>query len=141
MEYRFTSEVKPSRRTTMPINYSTFLLPSGARCVRADCSGALTKKDLEVGDRELGVGGSLHGLPILSMSQQVTSMSSDARKHMGSRETEVWTAVVVTNPVIRVTANFLMRVTGSKKQRLFTVEAEAIQWLDERAREDEARAR
>jgi len=125
----------------MPIEYSTFLLPSGARCVRADCSGALTKKDLAVGDQQLSPGGALHGLPILSVSTQVTSVSSDARQQLGSREAEVWTAVVVTNPVIRVTTNFLMRVTGSKKQRLFTAEAEAIRWLDERAQEDEARAR
>ncbi len=119
----------------MPIELSTFLLPSGARCVRAICSGDLTKKDLDAGDLQLGAGGPLHGLPILSLSQQVTSVSSDARQLMGSRGAEVWTAVVVTNPVIRVTTNFLMRVTGSKKQRLFTSEAEAIQWLDERVQE------
>jgi hypothetical protein len=98
-------------------------------------------EDMEAGEKQLGVGGALHGLPILSLSQKVTSVSSDARRLMSGREAEVWTAVVVTNPVIRVTTNFLIRVTGSKKQRLFTTEAAAIQWLDERVQEDAARAK
>ena len=49
--------------------------------------------------------------------------------------------MVVTNPVVRVTTNFLMRINKARKQRLFTSEAEAILWLDERAREDAARAK
>jgi len=55
------------------------------------------------------------------------------RGEIGDRE--VWTAVVVTNPVIRVTANFIMRIQKQRKTKLFSVEAEALRWLDARTRE------
>ena len=51
-----------------------------------------------------------------------------------------WTGIITTNPVMRVTANFLIRVNKVKKQRLFSKEAEAVQWLEERIKEDQAHA-
>ncbi len=47
-------------------------------------------------------------------------------------------AVVVTNPIVRVATNFLVRVGRNKRVRLFGSEAEAIQWLAERVRESKA---
>jgi len=46
--------------------------------------------------------------------------------------------VGVTNPVLRVTANFIARIQGRKKTRMFSGEPEALQWLDARVREDMA---
>ena len=72
----------------------------------------------------------------------MTSITADARGLLGGRGNvsgkEAWTAVVVTNPVIRVTVNFLMRINKNRKLRLFTREAEAIRWLDEQVREGAA---
>jgi len=41
-------------------------------------------------------------------------------------------AIVVTSPVVRVAANFIMRTSKNPRQRLFSTEEEAIRWLDER---------
>jgi hypothetical protein len=46
-----------------------------------------------------------------------------------------WIALVLGNPLMRVTSNFILRMNGNPRRRLFSTEAEAVQWLDERARE------
>ena len=46
---------------------------------------------------------------------------------------------MVINPLLRVTINFVTRVTGNRKVKMFGSEAEATRWLDERVREDRAK--
>jgi hypothetical protein len=41
---------------------------------------------------------------------------------------------VVTNPLIRVASNFIMRMNKNPQHRMFATEAEAVRWLDERSR-------
>ena len=55
--------------------------------------------------------------------------------------TTEWFAIVVTNPVIRVASNFIMRdsTTARLRRKLFSTEEAAVRWLDERAREDAAK--
>jgi len=80
-------------------------------------------------------------MPLLIVLQGLDAFSSDARRTIGQmqlEEVETWEAVVVTNPVVRVTINFIMRIQGRKKTKLFPDEPEALQWLDARAREDMA---
>lgn len=118
-------------------------LPSGARAARCDCSGIVTKADAEAWMAETGPGGPLYDLPILAVALQLQKVESDARgvfgQHQDPTREDNWMAVVVTNPVIRVTTNFVMRITRHRKQRLFSTEAEAVAWLEERLREDSAR--
>ncbi|HVE81604.1 MAG TPA: hypothetical protein VND93_02105 [Myxococcales bacterium] len=52
-----------------------------------------------------------------------------------------WMAIVQTNPVARVAANFITRMSGDTRRRLCSTEAEAIRWLDERVREGAAKER
>src|SRR3954469_15269177 len=97
----------------MPMTSTIMQLPGGARCVRIECLGRVTGEDAEAILQQIRPGGSLHGLPLLGLTQKLESISSEARQAFGVRDlsaSSTWTAAVVTNPVIRVTANFLMRV-------------------------------
>src|SRR5687767_15120732 len=88
---------------------------------------------------ELKPGGPLHGLPLLILLQRLAPLSPEVRRTVGQiglEEVETWEALVVNNPVVRVTINFVMRIQGRKKTKLFSGEREAIQWLDARVRED-----
>jgi hypothetical protein len=111
--------------------------------VRVDCRGDVTKEETDDLLQQLGPGGPMHGLPMLALTQKMSSISADARHLLAGRGGQGgekhWTAVVVTDPVIRVTTSFLSRINKTIKQRLFAAEPEAIHWLDERAREDAAR--
>jgi len=120
----------------MPITATLNQLASGVSYVRLECLGDIVKEDAEAISKEIGAGGPLSGIPILALTQRVGSISAEARKVFGDRgdlsAQETWTAIVATNPVMRVTANFLMRLNRVQKQRLFSTEAEAVQWLEER---------
>jgi hypothetical protein len=121
---------------------TTFLhLPCGARICRLEVSGALSGEEARTLLEQMQPGGALHGAPFLIVMKEGSSLSSDARGVVGQtgrEEMELWEAVVVTNPVVRVTVNFVMRIQGRKKTKLFTGEPEALQWLDARIREDMA---
>ncbi|HVE82232.1 MAG TPA: hypothetical protein VND93_05270 [Myxococcales bacterium] len=108
--------------------------------MRADCSGNVTKEDADAWLRQVDPGGPFHGLPILAVTLQLNRVASEARSVFAQRGDvagfKAWMAVVVTNPVIRVTTNFVMRMARNTKQRIFATEQEAILWLDERLRED-----
>ena len=128
----------------MPIEASAFQLPSGARVVRADCIGTISKEDADGWLRQLAPGGPFHGHSILADTLRIGHVDPEARNAFAnSRKTtqsDGWIAVIVTNPVIRVTTNFVMRITRNQKQRLFQTEGEAVAWLDERVREGSAHA-
>ena len=63
----------------MPIQYSTFQLPGGAQCVRADCSGSVTREEADFLIKQGDPGGPMHGLPILALTQKMASITADAR--------------------------------------------------------------
>src|SRR5689334_16469457 len=102
----------------MPTEYSIFQLPSGARCGRVVLNGPYGKEEVADLMLQTDPGGPLHGLPLLALAQRLTSVSAEARGMYGRRGDmsllESWTAGVITNPVVRVTANFLMRVQKRK---------------------------
>jgi hypothetical protein len=127
----------------MPIQAGTFQLPSGARAVRADCTGTVTREDADVWLRQVQPGGPFHGLPALVIALQLDRTTPEARGvYVQLRNSapgdERWIAVVVTNPVLRVTVNFVMRITRKRKMHVFRTEEEAVRWLDERLHEDAA---
>lgn len=128
----------------MPVEISTFQLPGGARCVQVVTTGHYSLEDAQNVLRHTGRGGPMQGLPRLFLTQKQTSISPEARRLFASRtdqsEDNVWMAVVVTSAVIRVSTNFILRMNRNDKVRLFSSEPAAIQWLDERARENAARA-
>jgi hypothetical protein len=129
----------------MPIQASVFRFPSGARGVRADCTGTITKEDASAWLQQVDPGGPFHGLPVLAVALRLDRASPEARgmyAGLGNSApgAERWIAVVVTNPVLRVTANFVMRITRKRKMRLFRTEEEAVRWLDERLRADAGKA-
>lgn len=128
----------------MPIQISAFQLPSGAQGVRADCMGTVSKEDAAAWLQQVDPGGAYYGLPILAVTQQLDRVAPEARSMFGRRdhpenEIESWKAVVVSNPVIRVTTNFVIRISRTRKMRLFATEGEAMRWLDERLQEGAAR--
>jgi len=120
----------------MPIRASGFHLPSGARAVRADCTGVMNQEEAEAWVRQIDPGGPFSDIPILIDTVGLDRVTPEARALFGRRGDEVmqphaWMALVVTNPVIRVATNFVMRMSGTRKMRLFANEGEAIRWLDE----------
>jgi hypothetical protein len=127
----------------MPVEMSTFSLPGGTRCAKLVSSGRFSKEDAEALLKEMNPGGSMVGMPRLVLTQQLTSVAPEARWLFAGRpeegEREPWVAVVVSNPVVRVTTNFLVRINRNKRVRLFSSEPEATRWLDERIREGAAR--
>jgi len=69
-------------------------------------------------------------------------MTADARTVFAKRRTPPmeWMAVVLTNPILRVTNNLITRMTGNVRRRLFSTEEEAVRWLNERVSQGTAEA-
>ena len=120
----------------MPYEVSTFTLPGGVQATRADGSGVITREDAELLMKRIIPGGASFGQPFLVLTQKITRLSAEARGIFANNDDpdaeNAWCAVVVTNPVIRVTINFLVRVSRTKRLKLFSAEPDAIRWLDER---------
>jgi len=119
----------------VPYQLSTFALPDGRRCVRLDWSGTITGEDADAALSECEPGGSVYGLPVLAMGQKIANLSPEARAIFSSQRRDSFTekmALVIAKPVLRVMANFVLRVRRSHLQRLFSTEAEAIAWLLEK---------
>jgi hypothetical protein len=129
----------------MPYEMSSFQLPCGRRGVRLDLRGTVTGEETAALLKEVDPGGALHRQPCLVLTKDLDSFSPEARRIAsgGGRpwEPDMWSAVVVTKLVIRVLINFLARVSQSRRLKLFASEPEAIQWLDERAREEAVKAK
>ena len=127
----------------MSVEMTTFELPGGTTCLRIVTGGHFSKEDAEAVVQRTSPGGPYFGMPQLVLTQQQVSGSSDARGVLaaargGHGESEPWVAVVITNRIGRVGANFLMRVLGNKRMRLFGAEAEAVRWMVERIQEGQA---
>jgi hypothetical protein len=122
----------------MPYEISTFTLPCGARAARVKIAGTLEGRDARAMVENWMPGRPMHGLPSLVLSQEAELAAAEARAIVSSWKerspTELW-AIVVTNPVARVAGNFILRVSKSTRRKMFPTEWEAIQWMDERARE------
>lgn len=125
----------------MPFNIMTITLPCGSPCVRVECIGVVSKEEAGQMMAVIGEGGTMFGVPMLIQSERQKSLSPEARKifseGFNSRNEQAWCGVVVISPLLRVTINFVTRVTGNRKVKMFAGEAEATRWLDERAREDQ----
>src|SRR4051812_38365116 len=112
----------------MPYEKTFLDLPCGARICLLEMRGILSGEEAKALIAQMQPGGAVHGMPLLISLQKLDSLSSEARGAIGKsglEEVEMWEAVVVTNPVVRVTVNFVMRIQRRKKTRLFTGEPEA----------------
>ncbi|HVE81605.1 MAG TPA: hypothetical protein VND93_02110 [Myxococcales bacterium] len=119
----------------MPYQPSSFQLPGGARCARMELSGVITAEEAAGMLAHLDPGGRFHGLSLLVLAEKVERMTSEARSVFGGRRNppeQEWMAIVLTNPIMRVTSNFILRMNGNVKRRLFPTEAEAVRWLDDK---------
>jgi len=129
----------------MPYTVTTTTLPCGAPCLRIEGSGVISKEDALYLLTLIGRKGSSFGVPMLVLAQQMKSLSPEARNLYGANldggADLGWCGLVVTSMLIRVTAQFVLRVSGYNKVRMFSTEAEAVGWLDERARADAAAAK
>jgi len=120
------------------IQVTGFRLPSGSQAVRGEWTGVVDTEDADTWRQEVLPGGRFHGLPILAVGLRVERLTPEARRafvKIGNHPTRAssWMAVVVVNPVIRVTANFVIRLYKAWKIRLFATEEDAVRWLDEYA--------
>jgi hypothetical protein len=126
----------------MPFTISPFVLPCGARACRVEWTGVTTGEEARAVVAHLSTGGQYYGLPLMVVTLKMESMDPEARHVFGSRNdrpaTE-WLAMVVANPLIRVATTFINRTSQHPRQHMFGTEAEAIEWLDARAREDAAK--
>src|SRR6185295_12980161 len=112
----------------MPYEISTFTLPCGARAARVKISGVFEGHEARSAMGNWETGGPLHGVPGLVLTQEVKETTPEARSIFGGwKETSTteWFAVVVTSPLLRVTGNFILRVSKSTRRKMFTTEAEA----------------
>jgi hypothetical protein len=123
----------------MSYRLTIFQLPSGAPCARVEWETTMTGEDASVLVAETEPGGKMHGLPFLALGQKLRTVTPEARKvFSGDRAASFKNkvALVMPNPVIRVTINFIMRVNHNQRQRVFANVEEAIRWLDEGVRQD-----
>jgi len=122
----------------MPYDVTTFTLPCGVKATRADGYGVITKEDADLLMQKIGPGGSNYGTPLYVTSARMEKMSPEARSIFSvppdPNVPPQWCAVCVSSPLIRVTVNFLLRVSGSKVVKMFTSEKDGLAWLDERVR-------
>jgi len=128
----------------MPYETTFFQLPCGARGVRLDMRGTISGEDAAALFKEVNPGGVLYRQACLVLTKDLDSFSPEARAvSVGGKpwDPDMWSAVVVTKPVIRVLINFIARISRSRRLKLFALEPEAIQWLDERAREEAAKVK
>jgi hypothetical protein len=119
----------------MPYQISTFQLPDGGRCARLTWTGDISGEDANAALAHCERGGSVHGLPVLALGHQMTGLSREARAIFSSPRSDAFSAkmaLVIANPLLRVTANFVLRVRRNTMQRLFKTEADAISWLMEK---------
>jgi len=126
----------------MPYEFSPFTLPCGARAVRVTTTGFLEGHEARSMMENWKPGGQLFGMPALVLTQQMQGMAPETRSIFGGwkeNPATEWFAIVVTSPLIRVSANFILRVSGTTRRKMFTTEEAAVQWLDERARESGAK--
>jgi len=127
----------------MPYEVTTFTLPCGAKALRSVGVGVITQDDADWFMRQIEPGGAMYGLPQLHLTQRMEKMTPEARSLFSARTKggveKNWSAVVGSSPLIRVTVNFLLRISRSSTTKMFSKEPEAIAWLDERAREDAAK--
>ncbi|HYV45823.1 MAG TPA: hypothetical protein VFA20_13235 [Myxococcaceae bacterium] len=120
----------------MPYELSIFQLPDGRRCGRVTLLGVVTEEDADAILADNEPGGHVYGLPALVLGHQMTHLSPQARAVFSSARSIAFTtkmAMVVPNPVLRVTANFVLRIRRSHLQRMFGTEAEAVSWLTEKS--------
>jgi hypothetical protein len=123
----------------MPYALSTFQLPCGVRCARVEWETEMNGEDARALMADAEPGGQMHGLPVLALGQKLRTVMPEARGvFSGDRAASFRNrlALVMPNPVIRVTINFIMRVNRNQRQRVFGTEEEAIRWLDEGVRQD-----
>ena len=119
----------------MPYEVSTFELPDGRRCARVVWLETITGEDADTLLAQCEPGGSFHGLPVLALGHQMAGLTPEARAIFSSPRSDAFSAklaMVMANPLLRVTANFVLRIRQSNLQRLFRTEAEAISWLTEK---------
>ncbi|HEY8207952.1 MAG TPA: hypothetical protein VIG99_10760 [Myxococcaceae bacterium] len=122
----------------MPLEVTFFHLPCGARCARLNARGIISEEEAVAYLKRVDTPeGDIQGMPVLTCAHEVESVTPGARRLFATRNAEdPWGAMVITNPVLRVAFNFLLRVRGSAKLKLFTAEPEALKWLDDRVREE-----
>jgi hypothetical protein len=123
----------------VPYDLKLSNLPSGARYVRVEASGIITGADVEyLYHHELA----RSGLALMVLTHKAESYQPEARalisKYSAHEETQPWTAVVIDDPRIRVTSNFIRRVGHTTRSVQFASEDEAVQWLEELVLKDPA---
>jgi hypothetical protein len=75
-----------------------------------------------------------HKIRILTVSNQTGKTSSKARKALlkNMQDPDLYKiAVMGRNPYMKAIFTFILKVTGLKKTKMFTVEQEAVTWLCE----------
>jgi hypothetical protein len=125
----------------MPYELTTFTLPCGARAGRIKIGATLEVEEARSMMASYAPGSPMYGLPTLVLMEETKELTPESRAFYSSwkepSDTE-WYALVITNPVMRVSVSFIFRVAKTSRRRLFATEAEAVAWLDERARETRA---
>lgn len=127
----------------MPYDVTTITLPCGTQALRAVGSGIITREDAEPLMQELDHG-RYRGMPQIWLTQQMKQMTPEARSIFSKAPAEgvqrAWCVIVGASPLIRVTVNFLLRISRQGRlTKMFSTEPPAVAWLDERVREDAAK--
>lgn len=118
----------------MPIQTQEGKTPKGQRCMRALVNGHVSLADSQAMGEQLQPGQPYHKALVLCVVEKGTQYSPESRKYFGTL-TGCYgrMATVVTNPVLRASINFMVRLVGDVKDfRMFGTEAEAMLWLDEK---------
>jgi hypothetical protein len=117
----------------MPYTLQSHVTPNGLRVTRHVSKGRITAIEAAEIMKLISKGGPHYGLPLLVISDDSTEVAPEARRIFTTPTDEepLPSAIVSTSVVMRVTINFIGRVNGNHKMKLFATEAEAVQWLEE----------
>ena len=117
----------------MPIELTEARTPAGHPLLRNDGSGRITGPEVQKLMDAIAEGGRYHGWRQLHVLAKGAEMSKESRalvsqQYQDAVQTAV--AVVVPSAVLRVTIQFILKVTGDQRTKLFSDEASALEWLD-----------
>lgn len=122
----------------MPFVFGEITTPKGRPCLLLEASGVNDRADGEALNAWIVPGARFHDGLVFSRSAKGSEFTADLRRYFPTM-TGRYTAMVsvVTSPIVRAAVNMMVRLSPRNNHdfKMFTDDAAAFAWLDERGDE------